>query len=103
MPPRCVRAPGDDVQGTAGNRVVSGTFELVQAYFYLLGQAAHAFHGLDRALGTDFLGVAVDVPGEGHHAVLHRHTDAGCIDIGFEFQLFEHKVSQVKVVHDRLR
>ena len=95
-----VGAPIDDVQGAAGDSVVRRSGAFLQAYLDFLGHRAHAFDAFYRALGADFLIVAIDVPGERDNAVFHGHTDVGRVDMRLEFKLFQNGVTQTQIAHD---
>ncbi|MNC41093.1 hypothetical protein D3C75_898440 [compost metagenome] len=90
----CIGAPRDNVDGTIGDSVISGTRAFFQANLYFLSHRTYAFDRFDRAFGTDFLSIALDVTGERDNAFVHAHADLGGVDIGLKIKLIQNGIAQ---------
>ena len=72
------------------------------AYFYLLGDCLHALDALDGAFGSNFLGIACDVPTKRDDAVFDRHANIGRVNAWFEIECVNDELTQSLVAHYRL-
>ena len=59
-----------------------------------LGDRSYAIDALDRAFGRDLLGIAGDVSGERHDAVIYGNTNVCSVDARLEIEFIDNRLSE---------